>query len=193
MKDWEKLIETLYDTHRSPTHHLADVLADPEHRLSGGLASSADILFTTALPQNSLMHEEQVVSLKLTNGTAITAPLIPMAWKIEAKEGPAAKGSWVIPLAQISEFEVVFSSNASEPPAGLRLPTPPTVGKVGAMSSAALGMNGAPVLSHSAGIAPAAAAKLMDLAVCSGSLDRCRFPSTIYLINYYHIWTVFLK
>ena len=47
------------------------------------------------------------------------------------------------------------------------------------MSSAALGMYGAPALSASAGIPPALAAGKMDFAVCSGpQAGGCSWPST---------------
>ena len=87
-RDWETIIDQMYDAHRSPTRHLARVNVTRSQRLDH---RTTDVLFCAALPQKSLMAGQAVVELRLADGN-ITAPLLPMAYRIPAGEAPRMSG-----------------------------------------------------------------------------------------------------
>ena len=111
----------------------------------------------------------------------------------------SGEDSWFTPQVPLSWLTVTQPSTVAgeilgdKTTAPLQLPTPPKASKIAAMSSAAAGVGGAPDmlgnfngLSTGSTIASVASSYVTaDLAVCSGSVTECQFPSVRLLDGAY--------
>lgn len=161
--------------------------ASPENRLA--TAGNADYLVCTSLVVQGLMSDNTTTTL-YKGPEPLKALDFPAYWAIPK----SAKPTWNVP--EISVADLTVKSDATGKTAPLVLP-PPSVGTIGAMSSAASGGSGVPALKAATLAAnqkstemwckqfPCSGPHEAETAVCSNAaaddINNCTFPSVRFI------------
>jgi len=183
--NWEMFITGMIDAY---TPGLAQRQATFDNRQG---QQHTDILVCTSLPTESQMSRNDGRTTIWKNGEASPDRVMPIGLVIPGKNRGNSQAHWFSPQQPLDHLEVKTNWNWWWQSSTHKLHIPiPSVGKVAAASSAAVGfMSSPPMLKNAAesalgeGLADAAFhiakdAGLQDLGVCTGpDMHNCEFPS----------------